>query len=194
MPNHHATGRKLTSAELRAAKPSRETFRDLPRNPITVLLDGVTQNYNIGAIFRLCDAFLVERLVICGAEVDLRKRRLVQSARGTQLWTLWDQAESSASVVEGLKSKGYQIVAVELTDRSIRPEALSSSSFPVCVVLGSERDGVSQDVLERADRAVAIPMLGMGNSINVATAAAIVLNRLANICQSMTDRRERRNR
>jgi 23S rRNA (guanosine2251-2'-O)-methyltransferase len=56
----------LKTAELRQSKPDRATFTGRRRNPVTVVLDGVTGHYNLGAIFRLCDAFLVERLVICG--------------------------------------------------------------------------------------------------------------------------------
>ncbi len=74
--------RALTTAELRATKPTREEFLARPRRPITVVLDGVSQNYNIGAILRLCDAFLVQELVICGTKVELHKRRLVQAAQG----------------------------------------------------------------------------------------------------------------
>jgi tRNA (guanosine-2'-O-)-methyltransferase len=75
--------RALTTPELRRTKSTRDEFLLRPRRPITVVLDGVTQNYNISAIFRLCDAFLVQQLVICGTKVDLRKRRLAQAAQGT---------------------------------------------------------------------------------------------------------------
>jgi tRNA G18 (ribose-2'-O)-methylase SpoU len=77
-------GRILAKADLRQGKPDREAFPTLPRGPITVVLNGIKQNYNIGAIFRLCDAFLAVRLVICGTKINLRKRKLVQAARGTQ--------------------------------------------------------------------------------------------------------------
>ena len=63
-----------------AGKPERSAFAVRQRNPVTVVLDGVAGNYNIGAIFRLCGAFLVERLVICGTVTTLRNRRLVQAA------------------------------------------------------------------------------------------------------------------
>jgi tRNA G18 (ribose-2'-O)-methylase SpoU len=76
--------RALTRQELRRIKSRRDEFLARPRRPITVVLDGVTQNYNIGAIFRLCDAFLVEQLVICGTKVELHKRKLVQAAQGSQ--------------------------------------------------------------------------------------------------------------
>ena len=83
--------RVLSKPELRQSKPSRADFAAKERNPITVVLDGVSGNYNLGAIFRLCDAFMVERLVICAAESQgrpgtplLRKRRFVEAAMGAQ--------------------------------------------------------------------------------------------------------------
>lgn len=90
--------RPLSRAELREVKPDRAAFAALPRRPITVALDRVRQNYNIGAIFRLCDAFLLERLIIGGIAVDLRKRKLVQAARGTQNWCLGSMLRTRPSL------------------------------------------------------------------------------------------------
>ena len=173
--------RVLTKGELRLLKPGRDEFARQERNPITVVLDRVSGNYNIGAIFRLCDAFLVERLVICGVKVMLRKRRLIQAAAGTQRWVPWEEAEDAAAVVRAAKAIGYWIAAVELTAASVAPEALDVC-FPALLVLGSEFSGVSPDVLAYADQAIAIPMLGMANSLNVATAGAIVLYEMVQRC------------
>ncbi len=170
--------RQLSRAELRGAKPGRVEFTTLPRRPITLVLDRVRQSYNIGAIFRLCDAFLVERLIIGGAVVDLRKRKLVQAARGTQHWVPWEQAENSVAAVLAAKLAGSRVIVVEQTSAGVAPENLATV-FPVCLVLGSEMAGIAQEIIDMADAAVTIPMLGMANSINVATAAAIVLHRLS---------------
>jgi tRNA G18 (ribose-2'-O)-methylase SpoU len=143
-----------------------------------VVLDRVTQAYNIGALFRLCDAMLAERLVITGTEVDLHKRNLGQAACGTQFWTPWSQEKTAVEAVFRAKAEGYQIAAVELATNSVRPEAFVPK-FPVCLVLGGEFDGVSQDVVDLADAVIEIPMRGMANSINVSTAAAIVLYELS---------------
>jgi tRNA G18 (ribose-2'-O)-methylase SpoU len=78
--------RALTTLELRHSKLTRDEFLTRQRRTITVVLDGVTQNYNIGDIFWLCNAFLVQELIVCGTKVDLHKRRLVQEAQGTQHW------------------------------------------------------------------------------------------------------------
>jgi tRNA G18 (ribose-2'-O)-methylase SpoU len=141
------------------------------------VLDGVRGNYNLGALFRLCDAFLVERLIVCGAPVELRKRKLIQAAMGTQRWVPWQEEGDAAAVVERAKAAGAWIAAVELTAASVSPAELCPR-FPAVLVVGGEWSGVSQAVLECADQAVAIPMRGMANSLNVATAAAIVLHEL----------------
>jgi tRNA G18 (ribose-2'-O)-methylase SpoU len=166
--------RALTTSDLRRSKATREEFLLRPRRPITVVLDGVTQNYNIGAIFRLCDAFLVQQLVICGTQVNLRKRRLVQAAQGTQHWVRWSERKQAAEAVTEAKALGGWVVVAEQTTASVLPEQLVPR-FPVCLVLGSERTGISAEAIEAADAAVAIPMLGMANSLNIATAAAILL-------------------
>ncbi len=166
--------RPLTTPELRSNKIAREEFLTRPRRPITVVLNGVTQNYNIGAIFRLCDAFLVHQLVICGTKLNLRKRRLVQAAQGTQYWVPWTERSNATEAIAEAKALGTWIVVAEQTTTSVRPAQLMPK-FPACLVLGSERSGVSPEVVEKADAAVAIPMLGMANSLNVATAAAILL-------------------
>jgi tRNA G18 (ribose-2'-O)-methylase SpoU len=163
-----------TTAELRRSKCDRSAFALKPRLPIRVVLDRVTQAYNIGAMFRLCDAMLAERLVIAGVEVDLSKRNLGQAACGTQNWTPWSQETSAADAVRAAKGEGYQVAVVELASNSIPPEAFTPK-FPLCLVLGGEFDGVSQEVVDLADAVIAIPMRGMANSINVSTAAAIVL-------------------
>jgi tRNA (guanosine-2'-O-)-methyltransferase len=156
----------------------RTEFATRQRNPITVVLDGVRQNYNLGAIFRLCDAFLVERLVICGTPVMLHKRKLVQAAAGTQRWVPWQEASDATGFVRAEKAAGSCIVVIERTADSVAPTALQPQ-WPAVLVLGGERTGVSPCVLACADQVVGIPMLGMANSLNVATAAAIVLYELA---------------
>jgi len=178
----HSGDRVLSKPELRRSKPGRADFARRARNPITVVLDGIRGNYNLGAIFRLCDAFLVERLIICGEESRasphrIRKRKLVQAASGTQHWVPWEEAPDAAAVVGAAKAVGYWIAAVELTAESV-PVTEMQPRFPAILILGNELSGVSHEVLACADQAVAIPMLGMANSLNVATAGAIVLHEL----------------
>ena len=183
----------LSKPELRQSKPRRADFTVQARNPVTVVLDGVRGYYNIGAIFRLCDAFLVERLIICGEESQarprsalLRRRKLVQAATGTQRWVPWQEEPDAAAVVRAAKAAGDWIAVVELTAESVSLAAMQPR-YPAVLVLGNERSGVSQEVLAFADQAIAIPMLGMANSLNVATAGAIVLHELVRRLDLLTE-------
>lgn len=174
-----AMSHQLSKPELRQGKPSRTEFAAKRRNPITVVLDNVSGHYNIGAIFKLCDAFLVERLVICGEPTPalLRKRRVVQAATGSQHWVPWQEAPDAAVVVREAKAAGHWIAAVELTTESVSPAEMQPR-YPAAIILGNEESGISPETLACADQAIAIPMLGMANSLNVATAAAIVLHEM----------------
>jgi tRNA(Leu) C34 or U34 (ribose-2'-O)-methylase TrmL len=132
--------RALTTSDLRAAKATRDEFLLRPRRPITVVLDGVTQNYNTGAIFRLCDAFLVQELVVCGAKVELHKRKLVQAAQGIQRRVPWSERPHAREVVADAKARGAWVAVAERTTASVRPERVVPV-FPAVLVLGGERSG-----------------------------------------------------
>ena len=123
-------GQVLTGGELRQAKASRDAFLALPRRPITVVLDGIRQNYNIGAIFRLCDAFRIERLIIAGTPVELRKRNLVQAAQGAQRWVPWESTGALATVAAA-KDVGMSVVDAEQTTAGVPPKHLVPA-FPAC--------------------------------------------------------------
>lgn len=171
----------LSKAILRADKPNRDEFMSYTRRPVRVILDGVYGSYNIGALFRLCDAMLLERLIICGPIPMMRKRRLVQAAKGAQNWVPWDHIASVEQAVIEARVADYEIAVLELTSASITPCAYVPR-FPVCLVIGGERLGVSQSIATDADVALAIPMRGMSNSLNVATAAAIALYEICKHC------------
>jgi 23S rRNA (guanosine2251-2'-O)-methyltransferase len=156
----------------------RHQFSLLARRPIRVVLDRVKHLPNIGTMFRLCDAFRVEHLYICGVDLQPHKRKLVKAAAGTLPWVPWQSRADAAAIVRESKDAGYCIAAVELAEHSLPPEALRVGA-PLCLVLGAERQGVSPELLELADQCIQIPTDGMGGSINLTTAAAIVLYQAA---------------
>jgi tRNA G18 (ribose-2'-O)-methylase SpoU len=159
-------------------RPDRHDFPTLPRRPLRVVLDQVTRLPNIGTMFRLCDAFRVERLYICGFDLQLHKRRLVTAAAGTLGWVPWEARADAESVVREARAAGYSIAAVEIGVASVSPRDLRSDA-PLCLVLGAENMGVSTAVLALADQLVEIPTDGIGGSINLTCAAAIVLYEVA---------------
>ncbi|GEM_PF-337817 len=162
------------AAMSRPPRPDRNAFPTLPRRPIRLVLDGVTHLPNIGTLFRLCDAFRIERLYVCGFDLELHKRRLTRAAAGTLGWVPWEPRATATEIVLESRAQGYSIAAIELCEGSVRPEAMRTDT-PLCLVLGAERHGVSQAVLNLSDQFIEIPTDGMGGSINLTTAAAIVV-------------------
>lgn len=155
-------------------RPDRRDIPSLPRRPIRVVLDGVTHLPNIGTTFRLCEAFRIERLYVCGLELETHKRKLTKAAAGTIKWVPWESRPSAVEIVRESRAAGYRALAIELAEGSIAPDALVGDR-PLCLVVGAERHGVSRDVLALVDGCVEIRTDGVGGSINLTTAAAIVL-------------------
>lgn len=183
--------RKLSTAELVASKPSLKQFRAQPRFPIHVICDDVRSLDNVGIIFRLCDAARVERLYLCGITgypplpddprpphvAERARRRIAKTAIHNVDYVPWSRAEHAVDVALALKSSGVQLVAVEQTAESV-DYVSAPYRLPLCLILGHERDGISQAVLDHAELAISIPIYGMGNSLNVASALAVVLYEL----------------
>jgi tRNA G18 (ribose-2'-O)-methylase SpoU len=192
--------RKLTTAELVAARPTPEALARLPRHPIVAVLDDIRSLENVGLIFRLCDAALVEKLYLCGITgypplpmgdprppwVAERAGRVInKTAIHTVQYVPWEYRPSALEVVRELKQRGVQIVSLEQTTASAVYTEVSYR-FPVCLVLGHEREGVDEAILAESDLIVEIPMYGIGNSLNVATAFAIVVYELLRCCLHAT--------
>lgn len=160
--------RVLTKEELREGKPSREEAHTRTLFPITLVLDNVFKDVNVGAILRVADGMAAEFLAFEGS-CDINTK----AAAGTQKWVPHTRVESVSGYLQMLRGEGYHIVAVELTDTSERYDTYTWR-YPLALVLGSENRSVSPEVLELCEGAVHIPMLGMNSSLNVACAAAIV--------------------
>jgi 23S rRNA (guanosine2251-2'-O)-methyltransferase len=181
-----------TTAELRAAKPSPETFSALPRAPIRVLLDDVRSLANVGLIFRLCDAARIERLQLCGItghppfpspERDPRlpsvQQRALREITKTAVMAVpfvpWEYRPSALEALREARAQGRQVVAVEQAHGSRPYTTPGIYRPPLTLVFGHERAGVAPAALAEADACVEIPVYGMANSLNVAMACALVV-------------------
>lgn len=186
---------KLTTAELVAQKPSPEEFARWPRHPIYVICDNIRSLMNVGLIFRLCDAARVERLYLCGITgyppmpndprppwiAERAERQIAKTAIQTVQYVPWEYRPDATEVIQELRARGVQIVALEQTHQSL-PYTGAPYRFPIALILGHEREGVEQPVLDLADFAIEIPMYGMGNSLNVAMAFGICVYELIRCC------------
>lgn len=180
--------KKKSTQELVQERPQPQILSQLPRTPISIVVDNVRSLDNVGLIFRLCELARVERLYLTGytghprIEGDDREEgliarhenRIVKTAVYAVPYQPWVYVEDPVPLVAALKEQGSCIVALEQTEQSV-PYNEVKYELPLTLIVGHERLGVRQELLDLADTVVEIPILGLGNSHNVATATGIVL-------------------
>jgi tRNA G18 (ribose-2'-O)-methylase SpoU len=181
----------LTTSELVDRKPTADAFRELPRSPISVVLDDVRSLANVGLIFRVCDALRVERLYLCGITghpadprpgedprprhvQDRAEREIAKTAVMAIPYVPWEYHASALEVVQRLRANGYQIIAVEQAHTSVAYTQPGIYRAPIALIFGHERAGVAPAALQAADMCVEVPVYGMANSLNVAMACTLV--------------------
>ena len=156
---------------------------------ITVVAHNMRSTHNIGSLFRTCDGLGIEHIVLTGYTAypaqahDTRLPHLVKklsaqihkTALGAEDYVQWTHTESLRQALDHLKSNGYRIVALEQSDRSTLLGDYNIKNEKIALVLGTERDGLSQAELELCEDIIEIPMLGKKESLNVVQAAAIAL-------------------
>ncbi|PIZ75560.1 RNA methyltransferase [Candidatus Peregrinibacteria bacterium CG_4_10_14_0_2_um_filter_38_24] len=166
--------KKLTHEEILQIKPSVEDVSKAKRSPFVAVLDNVRSLYNVGAIFRTSDAVMLEKLYLCGITGQPPRNEISKTALGADEIVPWEYSDSAVDVIKKLKKDGYTICAVELAHESISYEK-ADFNFPLCLIFGHEVEGISDEVMELADMAVKVPMLGRANSLNVETCYGIVV-------------------
>jgi len=143
--------------------------------PITVVCDNVTNAPNLGSLFRICDAFGVKELILCGSYIPLG-RKMTKTSRATENVVKHQTQENILDVVTELKSKKHYLVALEITSSS---KSLNHFSFPtnqpIALIIGDENFGISESLLKLCDAVVHIPMYGQNSSMNVVQATNIAL-------------------
>ena len=165
---------QLTKEELRETKSKRQDFLKKKRNNIYIILDSLKCTHNIGCIWRLADSLLAKKVYICGNTIVPPNKGIKQGSRGAERWVPWEYRQSALEVAKELKKNGVEIVAVEVASNSIDYRQYNPTK-PVCLILGREYDGVSKELIQFADKCIHLPLLGMANSLNVSTAASVVL-------------------
>ncbi len=170
---------QLSKEEIRKNKPTRDEYMNKPKVPLILVLDNVTNSYNIGAFIRLADAFAIEKIIVCG-ELTISDKKLKKASRNEAKWVSIEYSDSTTACLKALIDKDYTVYSVELCHESVDYNEVTYSS-PCVLVLGNERKGVSEAALQLSHQHIHIPMFGMGNSLNVSTAGAIVLAKCAHV-------------
>ncbi len=164
-----------TSFEVRSfdADISLEEYQNLPKNGLYIILENLRSAFNVGAIFRLCDCLRVKGLYLCGYTAHPPHVKLEKTSLGTIQYVPWRHFETAAEAIAQVRESGVPVWAAETTSIS---EPYDSGEMPeeVAVVFGNEALGVEKETLESCDRLIEIPVLGFKNSLNVATACAVI--------------------
>ena len=169
------TGDMETNFEVRSfdTEITKEAYDRLPKMPLYFILDNLRSAFNVGSIFRTCDILRVAGLVLCGYTACPPHAKLEKTALGTIDYVPWRYFEAAADAVGHLQDKGIAVWAAETTSGSV---PYGDAVFPdeLAIVLGNEALGVSHGVLDRCDGVVEIPTRGYKNSLNVASACAVL--------------------
>ena len=166
--------RKLKLEEL--ARIDVDTFKETPKIPLVVVLDNVRSMHNVGAVFRTADAFLIEKIILCGITPQPPHREIHKAALGATESVDWAYEKDIVTAINDLKSENFEIIGIEqTTDSTLITNFNINATQKYALILGNEVDGISDDALENIDTFLEIPQLGTKHSLNVSVCGGIVM-------------------
>lgn len=166
--------RKLNVLELN--RLSVDDFKACEKIPLTVVLDDVRSMYNVGSVFRTCDAFRIERVFLCGISATPPHPEIHKTALGAEDSVDWRYFGSALDAVRELKAENYKVYGVEQVEGSkMLDDDWYEGDERIAIVMGNEVKGVDQGVINECDGCLEIPQFGTKHSLNVSTAAGIVI-------------------
>ena len=151
-------------------------FKKARKLPCIVVLDNVRSLNNIGSVFRTSDAFLVDKIYLCGITATPPNKDIHKTALGATESVDWEYFSETVKAVKKLKSDGYRVFAVEQVDESIQPgELFIKKDEKIAVVFGHEVKGISDEIIPLIDGCIEIPQFGTKHSLNISVCAGIVI-------------------
>ena len=166
--------RKLKNNEL--GRITVDAFKTLKKTPIIVVLDNIRSLNNIGSVFRTSDAFLIEKIYLCGICATPPNKEIHKTALGATESVAWEYAKDTLALVEKLKAENIEVLAVEQAENSTKLNMFyPKKNQKYAIVMGNEVKGVQQEVVNAADSCLEIPQLGTKHSLNISVTTGIVL-------------------
>lgn len=157
-------------------RKSVEEFKRSEKTPVIAVLENIRSAYNVGSVFRTADAFLLEAIYITGYTCTPPHKEIKKTALGAEESVEWKHFADASAAIAALKANGFTVYAVEQAINSISLEKLMlTNTEKVALIFGNEVTGVEQSTIEQCDGCIEIPQLGMKHSLNIATAAGVVL-------------------
>jgi 23S rRNA (guanosine2251-2'-O)-methyltransferase len=170
--------RKLKNDELN--RLSVEEFKKADKIPMVVLLDDVRSMNNVGSAFRTADAFLLEKIYLCGITGQPPHREINKTALGATQSVEWEYHVNALEVAKKLRDQDYALIAVEQVDEGIPLQHYIPSKGKLAIIFGNEISGVKEELLVMADKIIEIPQFGTKHSLNISVSIGIVVWDLIN--------------
>ena len=155
---------------------SLQDFKSADKLPVIIVLDNVRSMHNVGSIFRTADAFLVQKIILCGITARPPHREITKTALGATESLEWSYSETTIESITKLRNEGYRIMAIEQVKDSLMLDKCSfEKNQRIAFVFGNEAFGVEEEVLKSCDGSIEIPQFGTKHSFNITISAGIVL-------------------
>ncbi|MEA1874647.1 MAG: RNA methyltransferase [Bacteroidota bacterium] len=166
--------RKLNTEEIPRLSP--EAFKTTKKYPVCIVLDNVRSHHNVGSFFRTADAFRFESILLCGITGTPPHRDIRKTALGASETVNWSYHENCLDAVKTLKSEGYHLISIEITEDSTSMDSFSlPAEKPIALIFGNEVKGVSQEIINLCDMVLEIPQEGTKHSLNVSISGGICM-------------------
>ncbi|WP_297802838.1 RNA methyltransferase [uncultured Polaribacter sp.] len=166
--------RKLKNNEL--GRITVDEFKSVEKTPIIVVLDNIRSLNNIGSVFRTSDAFLIEKIYLCGICATPPNKDIHKTALGATESVAWEYVEDTLTLVEKLKAENIRVLTIEQAENSTKLNTFyPEKNEKYAIVMGNEVKGVQQKVVNAADACIEIPQLGTKHSLNISVTTGVVL-------------------
>jgi|TARA_R110002096_G_scaffold2918_2_gene14782 tRNA G18 (ribose-2'-O)-methylase SpoU len=166
--------RKLENSEL--DRLNVEEFKQVEKTPICIVLDNVRSLNNIGSVFRTADAFLIEKIYLCGITATPPHKDIHKTALGATDSVAWEHRESTLELLEELREEGYSSLALEQAENAVMLNDFKvEENKKYALIFGNEVKGVSQEVVSASDLVLEIPQYGTKHSLNISVSVGVVV-------------------
>ena len=166
--------RKLKNNEL--GRITVDAFKAIEKTPLIVVLDNIRSLNNIGSVFRTSDAFLIEKIYLCGICATPPNKDIHKTALGATESVAWEYVADTLTLVEKLKTENIKVLAIEEVENSTKLNTFfPEKNQKYAIVMGNEVKGVQEAVVDAADLCIEIPQLGTKHSLNISVTTGVVL-------------------
>ncbi|MEW7293138.1 RNA methyltransferase [Aquimarina sp. 2304DJ70-9] len=166
--------RKLKNSEL--DRKTIEEFKASEKTRLIIILDNIRSLNNIGSVFRTADAFLIEKIYLCGITATPPHKDIQKTALGATDTVSWEHTKDTLSLVRDLQSKDVKILSIEQAENAVMLNDFTpETNQTYAIIFGNEVKGVQQEVVSESDSVIEIPQFGSKHSLNISVSAGVVV-------------------